>query len=378
MAHDHLHQHGDAPHPGDPHEHPHSGHGPTGTHGTDDGRDGAEHRGGGGTRGAGEGHAEGDRHGGGHGRGAGHGGGGGHGGHGGGGRAGHGGHHDHTDLDWAEMAPVLEAQAELYAPMYRRALEWLAAEVPDPGLVVDVGSGPGVVSGLFAETFPAARIVAVDGAAPLLERARARAARLGAADRFATVTGELPDALDGVGAPAGLMWASQSLHHLGDQRAGLAAFAARLAPGGTLAVLEGGLPARFLPRDLGFGRPGLQARLHALEEDEFARMRAGLPGSVAVAEDWPALLTAAGLRHTGTRSFLLDLPAPLPDTARAYVAEVLSRQRERAADVLDAGDRAALDRLLDPDDEAGVHRRPDVSVLLARTVYTAVRPVAGP
>ncbi|CAM5470415.1 hypothetical protein SALBM311S_09613 [Streptomyces alboniger] len=73
-----------------------------------------------------------------------------------------------------------------------------------------------------------------------------------------------------------------------------------------------GLPARLLPRDIGIGRPGLQARLDSLEEEWFgadargpARRRRrdrGLAGVVAAAE----------LRHTGTRSFLLDLPAPPP------------------------------------------------------------------
>ncbi|PAN02128.1 SAM-dependent methyltransferase [Streptomyces sp. Alain-F2R5] len=277
-------------------------------------------------------------------------------------------------MDWAEMAPLLEAQAELYTPLYRQAMTWLAREVTDPGLVVDVGSGPGVVSCLFADAFPGARVVAVDGAAPLLERARDRAARQGAADRFGTLAGDLPGVLDELDYPADLMWASQSLHHLGDQRAAVAALAGHLAPGGTLAVLEGGLPARFLPRDIGIGRPGLQARMHAVEEDAFAEMRANTPGFVAETEDWPAMLTAAGLKHTGTRSFLLDLPAPLTDEARAYVTTSLSRLRDRIGDGLDATDRATLDRLLDPADEAGAHRRQDVFVLVAHTVYTAVRP----
>jgi SAM-dependent methyltransferase len=284
-------------------------------------------------------------------------------------------HHDHDhDIDWAAMAPLLEAQAELLTPLYRRAMAWLAREVTEPGLIADVGSGPGVVSCLFADAFPGARVVAVDGAGPLLERARDRAARLGVADRFGTLTGELPGVLGELDYPADLLWASQSLHHLGDQRAALAALAGHLAPGGTLAILEGGLPARFLPRDIGIGRPGLQARLHAAEEDAFAEMRASLPGSVAEAEDWPALLTAAGLKHTGTRSFLLDLPAPVSDEARAYVTASLSRVRERFGEGLDAEDRATLDRLLDPEDAASVHRRSDVFVLLAHTVHTAVRP----
>ncbi|MCX5371988.1 class I SAM-dependent methyltransferase [Streptomyces sp. NBC_00015] len=287
---------------------------------------------------------------------------------------GHGHGHD-TDIDWAEMAPHLEAQAELFTPLYERALSWLGREVTEPGLIVDVGSGPGVVSCLFAETFSGARVTAVDGSAPLLERARQRADRLGYGDRFGTLTGELPDVLAELDYPADLLWAGRSLHHLGDQRAALAAFAERLAPGGTLAIMEGGLPTRFLPRDLGFGRPGLEARLDALQEEWFARMRTDLPGCVEEAEDWAALLGAAGLKHARTRSFLLDLPAPASDRARAYVAASLSRLRDVFGDTLGSDDRAVLDRLLDPQDEAGVHRRPDVFVLAAHTVHTAVKPV---
>ncbi|MFE0250887.1 class I SAM-dependent methyltransferase [Streptomyces sp. NPDC059010] len=282
-------------------------------------------------------------------------------------------HHDHGDTDWNDMAPLLEAQAELFTPLYERALAWLAKRQTEPGLIVDVGSGPGVIACLFADTFPGARIVAVDGSEPLLERAQGRAERLGVADRFGTLAGELPDVLGDLDYPADLLWAGRSLHHLGDQRAALAAFADRLTHGGTLALQEGGLPARFLPRDLGFGRPGLQARLDALEEEWFEAMRADLPGTVAETEDWPALLSAAGLRPSGTRTFLLDLPAPTTDRARAYIAAWLSRTREGFGDRLDAEDRATLDRLLDPDDKASVHHRPDVFVLAAQTVYTAVR-----
>ncbi|MET9384499.1 methyltransferase [Streptomyces sp. NPDC002928] len=293
----------------------------------------------------------------------------------------HGHGHDHaggdgdrdTDIDWAEMATHLETQAELFTPLYAQVFSWLGKEVTEPGLIVDAGSGPGVISCQFAETFPGARVMAVDGSEPLLERARERAAGLGLADRFGTLAGELPAVLADLEYPVDLLWAARSLHHLGEQRAALAAFAARLAPGGTLALMEGGLPARFLPRDIGIGRPGLQARLDVMEAEWFERMRADLPGSVAETEDWPALLTAAGLKHTGTRTFLLDLPAPASEPARAYVAAYLSRVREAGADGLDAEDHATLDRLLDPDDEASVHQRPDVFVLAAHTVYTAVR-----
>ncbi|WP_181805132.1 class I SAM-dependent methyltransferase [Streptomyces shenzhenensis] len=282
--------------------------------------------------------------------------------------------HSNTDIDWAEMAGHLESQAELFAPLYESALGWLGKEVTEPGLIVDVGSGPGVVSCLFAEAFPGARVLAVDGSEPLLDRARARAERQGVADRFGVLAGELPGVLDELDYPADLLWAGHSLHHLGDQRAALTAFGERLAPGGTLAILEGGLPSRFLPRDIGIGRPGLQARLDALQEEWFARMRAELPGSVAEAEDWPTLLSSAGLEYARSRSFLIDLPAPASDRARAYAVEIFSRIRDTLSGDLQADDRATLERLLDPADPASLHRRSDLFVLGVRTVHTAVRP----
>ncbi|MEV0171397.1 class I SAM-dependent methyltransferase [Streptomyces sp. NPDC050803] len=281
--------------------------------------------------------------------------------------------HNHTDIDWAEMAEHLETQAELYTPLHEHALAWLGGKQTEPGLIVDAGSGPGVVSCMLADAFPGARVVAVDGSEPLLELARARAERLGVADRFGTLTGELPDVMADLDYPADLIWASNSLHHLGDQQAAVRAFAERLAVGGTLALVEGGLPTRFLPRDIGLGRPGLQSRIDAVQEDWFAEMRASLADSVAVAEDWRALLSGAGLKPSGTRTFLLDLPAPATDRARAVAAATFGRFREMFGDGLDAADRATLDRLLDPDDKASVHHRGDLFVLAARTVHTAVR-----
>jgi len=282
-------------------------------------------------------------------------------------------HHDDTQIDFAEWLPLLEQEAELFTPLYAQAAAWLRERQPEPELIVDAGSGPGVISCLLAETFPQARVVAVDGSEPLLERARTRADQLGIADRFTTLQAELADGLGDLEYPADLLWASRSLHHVGDQRAALAGFARGLAPGGTLALMEGGLPSRFLPRDIGIGRPGLQSRLDAVNEEWFARMRAELPGAVAETEDWPALLTAVGLRHAATRTFLLDLPAPVSEEARAFLVTGLTHRRDSLADILDADDLATLDRLLDPDDKASVHHRPDVFLLTASTVYVGVK-----
>lgn len=275
-------------------------------------------------------------------------------------------HDDSTHMDWTEMLPLLEGGAELRAPMYRRAMAWLTDLVPVGGVrrVLDVGSGPGVLSGMLAETFPYAEVVAVDGTPELLERARAR----GVTTLLAELPGDLPELGE-----ADLIWVGEALHHLGDQEAALAGLAERLRPGGLLALVEGGLPARHLPRDIGIGRPGLEDRLDVASADWFARMRAELPGSRDVTEDWRTLLSAAGLAPSGTRTFLLDVPAPVPPAVRDHVIAAFTRRHTALADALSPEDRTTLDRLLDPGDPASLHHRPDVHLLAARTLHTARR-----
>ncbi|MEV0533389.1 class I SAM-dependent methyltransferase [Kitasatospora sp. NPDC050463] len=326
-------------------------------------------------------------------------------------------HHGHGheatgDVDWDALATLLEREAELRAPAITEAAHWLRELLDGSDAsngssssdgssssngsgtrngspsssgrrasedsrassgvrrVLDVGSGPGVIAGLLAEVFPDAEVVAVDQSPALLERARVRSA-----DRLTTQQADLPGDFSLLGA-ADLIWSANAIHHLGDQQAALTALAGSLRPGGLLAVAERGLPLRFLPRDIGLGRPGLQARLDAALEDTFAEMRAEVPDAVDTVEDWPALLAAAGLVPSGTRTFLTDLPAPLDRTAREYLHTYLARQRGRLGEGLDATDRATLDALLDPEAPAGILARPDAFYLTATTVHTAR--AAGP
>ncbi|MFE7424915.1 class I SAM-dependent methyltransferase [Streptomyces sp. NPDC057545] len=276
--------------------------------------------------------------------------------------------HEHArDIDWDALCSHLEREAELHTPALTRATNWLRDLLAGVGArrVLDVGSGPGTVAGLLADTFPDAEVVAVDRSPALLEHARARSS-----GRIAIQQADLPDEFGRLGT-ADLIWSANAVHHLGDQQAALTALAASLRPGGLLAVAERGLPVRFLPRDMGLGRPGLQARLDAGDEEGFATMRAELPGSVGEVEDWPAMLARAGLVPTGTRTFLTDLPAPLGLPAREYLHTRLARQRDQFGQHLDDQDRAALDTLLDADAPTGILWRPDAFYLTATTVHTA-------
>ncbi|MBT2477419.1 trans-aconitate 2-methyltransferase [Streptomyces sp. ISL-94] len=302
-------------------------------------------------------------------------------GHGQGQGQGHGhGHHSTTEIDWEVMAAHLERNGELQLPVLSRTaarLRELLGPKREVRRVLDIGSGPGVMTCVLAEVFADAETVAVDGAPGLLDRALARAERLGLGARVATRQAELPDGLDDALGTADLVWSSKAVHHLGDQQGAVDALAGVLRPGGLLAVAEGGLPMRFLPRDIGIGAPGLQARLDAVQEHWFSIMRAELPGSTAVVEDWPAMLARAGLTGVGGFTFLLDLPAPLGGPARAFLHAHLTRLREAMGELLDAEDRTTLDVLIDPEAAEGIGRRPDAFLLSATTVFTGTRPAGA-
>jgi SAM-dependent methyltransferase len=307
------------------------------------------------------------------------------------------------EIDWDALADFLEQGADLRRSVNDGAAGWLrdlttatraeangssagaaasAGAPPALGevgdvvrLIIDVGSGPGVMSTVFAGLFPAATVIAADGAPGLLDRARARAERAGVADRVGTLLVDLPDGFDelALAGPADIVWAGAALHHLGDQTDALRQLGGLLRPGGLVAVLEGGLQTRFLPRDIGFGRPGLQSRLDAVMEDWFAEMRASLPGARPEVEDWPAMFAAAGLRHVGTRSFLVDVPPPGDKALREHVRVDLARLRDLIGDRLDPADVDTVDRLLDAADPAGLLRRTDVFLLTARTLHVGRR-----
>lgn len=281
-------------------------------------------------------------------------------------------HTDNTAVDWEAMANHLESSGELHLPVLREVAARLRDRIPakDVRRVLDIGSGPGVMTCVFAEVFPDAEVVAVDGTPALLERALTRAERLGLGERVTTHHVELPEGMDSL-KEADLVWSSKAVHHLGDQQGALTGLANVLTPGGLLAVAEGGLPTRYLPRDIGIGTPGLQARLDAFNEHWFEVMRSELPGSISVVEDWPAMLASAGLVDVGSFTSVLDLPAPLAEPGRVFLWAHLDRLRKNLS--LDDDDRETLDVLLDADAPNGIMKRTDAFLLSGTTVFTGVK-----
>src|SRR3954449_9073037 len=153
----------------------------------------------------------------------------------------------------------MERAGELDLDWLEPALSWLTDQLGAGPItrVVDLASGPGAAAATFAAAFPRAAITAVDSSRPLLERADARAYRLGVRDRVSTLPLDLGDPTQWSALPrADLVWVSGVLHHLPDPARAVAAIRERLSPGGTLIAVEGGLPVRWGPDDLGVGRPG--------------------------------------------------------------------------------------------------------------------------
>ncbi|GHG35918.1 class I SAM-dependent methyltransferase [Streptomyces zaomyceticus] len=286
-----------------------------------------------------------------------------------------------VELD-AELDAELEA--ELHAGFLAEAAHWLHGlfgpadrATAAVGRILDVGSGPGVASRALADAFPRARVVAGDRAAARLARAGARAAEHGLAGRITTQRAERPEEFARSG-PVDLIWTGNVCRHLGDQQAAVRSLASALRPGGLLAVAERGLPPRFLPRDIGIGRPGLQARLDAAVEEQVTARRSRLPGATSVVEDWPCLLASAGLVPAGSRTFLIEFPAPLDVPARRHLHTRLHGLLTDLGERLDLVDRLTVEQLLDGDSCTGVLWRPDAFYLTAVTVHTArlCRPLA--
>jgi ubiquinone/menaquinone biosynthesis C-methylase UbiE len=267
---------------------------------------------------------------------------------------------------------TLDVNAEFDRGWVEAAIEWLVGSAA-PGRVVDVGCGAGGAACAFAGRLGGgARVVGFDRDPRLLAQARGRAEAQGVVDRVRWAVGQV-GALPVPDGSVELVWASGVIHHLADQQVAVSELAALCRSGGRVALVEGGLPLRCLPHEIGLGRPGLEARLDEARARWFVDMRAELPGQ-PMPYGWPEALARAGLQEVQTRSFLAEITPPLGAVGQAIVEQHLATALNELGHRLDAEDRDALARLLDPEDPAHVGRRDDLVVTAVRTVHVGTRP----
>jgi SAM-dependent methyltransferase len=259
----------------------------------------------------------------------------------------------------------------VFAPLDTALLEPLLTRLGPDDAVADIGPGAGGATLALATC--TARVHAVDIDPHTLTALGQRADAAGLGDRVHVLRHDLDDGPPPLPEPVALVWSSACVHHTLDHAATVRGLAGLLAPGGVLALGEGGLPTRSLPWDVGTGRPGLEVRLDAAHDSWFHGWHTGRAGVVRETRGWPELLRTAGLQEVTSRTALLDLPAPLTGTAHEVALALLTARVGRARDHLSAEDTATWQRLLDPDDPAFLGHHPGLHLLTARTLHTGTR-----
>ncbi|MFE2527992.1 class I SAM-dependent methyltransferase [Streptomyces sp. NPDC059382] len=277
---------------------------------------------------------------------------------------GHTGHENATGSDIA-MAQLLELDAEVLAS-HIAGLTGRLAELTTsaPARILDLGSGPGTGSLALARQFSSAHVTAADISPQMLHRLHKQAAAQGVAERINTLESNLNEPWTEISerGPYDLIWAAAFLHHMADPARTFAQAFDQLRPSGLIAVTEMDFFPLFLPEDAGIGRPGLEARLHAVTNTQ-------------PPHEWAGSLADAGFTVEERRPVEIRLDhSQAGPSLNAYAQLCLAKLRSHASDVLDADDLAALDALLDETRPQSVARREDLRVHTTRTTWIGRRP----
>ena len=276
-------------------------------------------------------------------------------------------HHHHNEDD-----PALAELLDLDAEVLRSYWSEVTGRVHDLSAghqvrrILDLGCGTGNGALALARRFREADVIAVDQSARFLARLRDKARGQGLDGRVHTVEANLDESWPAL-EPVDLAWSSMALHHLADPDRALKQVFGLLRPGGLLAVAEIYENLRFLPDDLGLGRPGLEARCRAVLHSRAAETMPYL------GTDWGPVLTRAGFAGVAEDAFEVDLTAPLPAAAGRYVQGNLRMFRTHIGESLAADDLAVLDTLT-ADGPGSVLHRQDLAIRGTKILWTARRP----
>ena len=158
-----------------------------------------------------------------------------------------------------------------------------------------------------------------------------------------------------------------SLHHMADPGQVLRDALAATRPGGLIAVAEFSEPLRFLPDDLGFGRPGFESRT----ADVLGHAHTELMPTLGSA--WAPRLADAGWKVVAERDFPIDLDPPSHPDASRYAHAWFARLSDGLADRLEPDDHATLTELLDENSPRSVLHRANLHIRGVRTITLARR-----
>ncbi|HUD35343.1 MAG TPA: class I SAM-dependent methyltransferase [Streptosporangiaceae bacterium] len=278
-------------------------------------------------------------------------------------------HHAASEADTALFTELLDLDGEILSSYLSEVTGWvreLAANRP-VRRVLDLGTGTGNGAIALARLFGAAEVIAVDQSAEFLSRLSAKAAVAGVADRIRTIEADL-DGPWPVSGTVDVVWTSLVLHHLADPDRALAEIYAAIEPDGLLAVAEMSDTVRFLPHDLGLGRPGFEDRYH---EAAGGAAKAAMP---LLGADWGPHLSGAGFTDVIERRFDIEVTPPLPAAAGRYLQLSLHRAHGELGDTLAEDDLATLGALISDDGPHSVRRRQDLTIRGTRTLWTGRHP----
>ncbi len=262
------------------------------------------------------------------------------------------------------MADLLDLDAEVLSEYHREVAEWVSANLDGRARVIDVGAGTGTGTLALARQLPDAEVIALDVDEEMLKHLKDKARASGLDDRIRTVQADLDQPWPAGLEPADLVWAANSMHHMGDPARAVAQIYQVLRPGGLLAVTELESFPRFLADPAG---AALEERIHT------AMARGRDEAGMHMHEDWPARFAGAGFAVQAERRFVIEFQPP-PDSPMAaamarYATVTFCRARHGLEDKLSAADIAELDALA-----PALSVRDDLTVRTTRVVWLARKP----
>lgn len=246
-------------------------------------------------------------------------------------------------------------QYQRFADHRGRPMQDLLARVgaTDPGVVVDLGCGPGDQTLALADRWPEARVIGVDSSPEMLAKARALDAKRRV--EWVEASAEDWDPLM-VGEPVDVLVTNATLQWVPTHLRLIPAWVAALAPGGTFAMQvpsNFGAPSHRLMREVAARharaaelRPGLDRAAAVALPETYAALLLGLTPDVDVWETtYQQVLPAADgaahpvlewVRSTGLRPVLgvLEEGPERDEFLEAYAAELESAYPRRPFGVL--------------------------------------------